>query len=91
MVLDDLSLLQVKIFSLPFDRTCSLQYILLLNWDPVYQYYFSDWICCRELSFDQGDVIDLIRPIDKNWFEATHNGAVGFVPTNYIKASICLF
>jgi len=41
----------------------------------------------RELSFRRGDVLHLIRQLDKNWFEARLHGRVGIVPANYLQVS----
>jgi len=39
----------------------------------------------RELSFNKGDFISVIRHVDANWVEAELNGKVGFVPSSYIE------
>ncbi|XP_053675921.1 sorbin and SH3 domain-containing protein 1 [Anopheles nili] len=39
----------------------------------------------RELSFRKGDIIYLLRQIDKNWYEGEHNATVGLLPANYIE------
>ncbi|KAK3089502.1 hypothetical protein FSP39_004125 [Pinctada imbricata] len=39
----------------------------------------------RELPFRKGDVIYLVRQIDKNWFEGERNGRLGIFPKNYIE------
>ncbi|VDD80753.1 unnamed protein product [Mesocestoides corti] len=52
--------------------------------------------CCRadydfeaendtELAFMAGDIIQLIRQVDENWFEGRLNGKVGFFPVNYVE------
>ncbi|XP_070544059.1 titin-like isoform X43 [Ptychodera flava] len=40
----------------------------------------------KELSFKKGDVIYIIRQVDKNWLEGEHHGRVGIFPTNYVEA-----
>jgi hypothetical protein len=37
------------------------------------------------MSFRRGDVIDLVRRVDSNWYEGTLNGKKGLVPSNYIE------
>ena len=39
----------------------------------------------RELSFNKGDIIRIIRQVDPNWFEAELKGKVGLVPSSYIE------
>ena len=39
----------------------------------------------REMSFDRGDVIDLLRQLDMNWYEGQLNGRKGIIPSNYIE------
>ncbi|XP_050393870.1 uncharacterized protein LOC126811885 [Patella vulgata] len=39
----------------------------------------------RELSFRKGDIIYLLRQIDKNWFEGDRHGTVGIFPVNYVE------
>lgn len=39
----------------------------------------------RELPFRKGDLIYLLRKIDKNWFEGERNGRVGIFPVNYVE------
>ena len=39
----------------------------------------------RELSFNKGDVISVIRRVDPNWFEAKFKGKIGLVPSSYIE------
>ncbi|XP_012936388.1 uncharacterized protein LOC101862791 [Aplysia californica] len=39
----------------------------------------------RELSFRKGDLLYLLRQIDKNWFEGEHHGMVGIFPVNYVE------
>uniref|UniRef100_A0A0B7A9T0 Sorbin and SH3 domain-containing protein 1 n=1 Tax=Arion vulgaris TaxID=1028688 RepID=A0A0B7A9T0_9EUPU len=39
----------------------------------------------RELSFRKGDLLYLLRQIDKNWFEGEHHGQVGLFPSNYVE------
>ncbi|XP_071808913.1 uncharacterized protein [Asterias amurensis] len=39
----------------------------------------------KELSFDKGDTIYLLRKIDKNWYEGEHHGHAGIFPSSYIE------
>ncbi|GMS95781.1 hypothetical protein PENTCL1PPCAC_30223 [Pristionchus entomophagus] len=41
-----------------------------------------------EISFDEGEVIELIRYIDGEWIEGTKGGNIGFVPLSYIQIII---
>ncbi|VDL85371.1 unnamed protein product [Schistocephalus solidus] len=57
--------------------------------------------CCRalyqfdaendtELAFAEGDVIQLIRQVDENWYEGRLNGREGFFPVNYVETIVDL-
>ncbi|XP_068211202.1 E3 ubiquitin-protein ligase SH3RF3 isoform X4 [Palaemon carinicauda] len=39
----------------------------------------------RDLSFKKGDVINLRKKIDVNWFQGELNGHVGFFPASYVQ------
>ncbi|XP_021361679.1 uncharacterized protein LOC110455709 isoform X3 [Mizuhopecten yessoensis] len=39
----------------------------------------------RELGFRKGDVVYLIRQIDKHWFEGERHGRRGIFPINYVE------
>jgi hypothetical protein len=39
----------------------------------------------RELTFNKGDTLTLLRQIDPNWYEGQLNGKVGLVPKNYVE------
>ncbi|VDL19797.1 unnamed protein product [Hymenolepis diminuta] len=52
--------------------------------------------CCRalyqfdaendtELPFQEGDIIQLIRQVDENWYEGRINNHEGFFPVNYVE------
>lgn len=52
--------------------------------------------CCRalyqfdaendtELQFQEGDIIQLIRQVDENWYEGRINDREGFFPVNYVE------
>eukprot|EP00126_Sphaerothecum_destruens_P007742 Sdes_comp19970_c0_seq1m12533 len=38
-----------------------------------------------ELSFREGDIINMHRQLDSNWYEGELNGRVGIFPTNYVE------
>ncbi len=40
---------------------------------------------CREIGFKKGDVLQLLRQIDENWYEGEFNGQVGIFPVNYVQ------
>jgi len=42
----------------------------------------------RELSFNKGDIISVIRQVDPNWFEAKFKGKAGLVPSSYIEVGV---
>lgn len=39
----------------------------------------------RELSFKKGDILYLLRQIDRNWFEGERYGRKGIFPSNYVE------
>ncbi|XP_078318292.1 uncharacterized protein LOC111118302 isoform X11 [Crassostrea virginica] len=39
----------------------------------------------RELSFKKGDILYLIRQVDRNWFEGERHGRKGIFPSNYVE------
>ncbi|XP_056019306.1 uncharacterized protein LOC125671809 isoform X40 [Ostrea edulis] len=39
----------------------------------------------RELSFKKGDILYLLRQVDKNWFEGERFGRKGIFPFNYVE------
>ncbi|XP_061181928.1 uncharacterized protein LOC133190361 isoform X5 [Saccostrea echinata] len=39
----------------------------------------------RELSFKKGDILYLLRQVDRNWFEGEHYGRKGIFPSNYVE------
>jgi len=49
---------------------------------------FAVVLCIRELSFNKGDVVSVIKQLDPNWYEAELNGKVGLVPSSYIEVSL---
>lgn len=39
----------------------------------------------RELSFRKGDIINVRRQIDNNWYEGDFHGRIGLFPYNYVE------
>lgn len=39
----------------------------------------------RELSLRRGDIVYLLRRIDRNWFEGEHHGMTGIFPISYVE------
>ncbi|KAK7077034.1 E3 ubiquitin-protein ligase sh3rf3 [Halocaridina rubra] len=39
----------------------------------------------RDLSFKKGDIINLRKKIDSNWFQGELNGQIGFFPASYVQ------
>lgn len=44
---------------------------------------------CRELPFQKGDIVYIIRQVDQNWYEGEHHGRVGIFPQSYVE--VCEF
>lgn len=49
----------------------------------------------RELPFQKGDIVYIIRQVDQNWYEGEHHGRVGIFPRSYVEVcglslSLCL-
>lgn len=40
---------------------------------------------CRDLTICKGEVINLIRKVDENWYEGEVNGCQGYLPANYVE------
>lgn len=47
------------------------------------------WTFCRELPFQKGDIVYIIRQVDQNWYEGEHHGRVGIFPQSYVE--VCIF
>jgi len=43
-----------------------------------------------EISFLEGDVIQLVSQVDENWYEGTAHGHTGYFPINYVKVLVAL-
>ncbi|KAL3050003.1 hypothetical protein OYC64_012127 [Pagothenia borchgrevinki] len=39
----------------------------------------------KELPFQKGDIIFIIRQVDQNWYEGEHHGRVGIFPQSYVE------
>uniref|UniRef100_A0A673WFT9 Sorbin and SH3 domain containing 1 n=1 Tax=Salmo trutta TaxID=8032 RepID=A0A673WFT9_SALTR len=39
----------------------------------------------KELPFQKGDIVYIIRQVDNNWFEGEHHGRVGIFPRSYVE------
>lgn len=46
-------------------------------------------LICRELPFQKGDIVYIIRQVDQNWYEGEHHGRVGIFPQSYVE--VCAF
>ncbi|XP_065184374.1 nucleolar protein dao-5-like isoform X2 [Sycon ciliatum] len=42
----------------------------------------------REISFQRGDEVTLLRKVDDNWVEGEFNGSTGILPVNYVEILI---
>ena len=43
-----------------------------------------------EISFREGDVIQLVSQVDENWYEGTAHGRTGYFPISYVKVVVAL-
>uniref|UniRef100_A0A3B4F8F6 Sorbin and SH3 domain-containing protein 1-like n=1 Tax=Pundamilia nyererei TaxID=303518 RepID=A0A3B4F8F6_9CICH len=39
----------------------------------------------KELPFQKGDIVYIIRQVDQNWYEGEHHGRVGIFPRSYVE------
>jgi len=42
---------------------------------------------CRELPLRKGDIVYLLRQIDRNWFKGERHGTVGMFPVSYVEVN----
>lgn len=42
----------------------------------------------RELSFRKGDIINVRKQIDSNWYEGEVHGRIGLFPYNYVEVNL---
>ena len=52
--------------------------------EALYDYYARSH---KELSFKKGDIIQVFTRANKDWWDARIDGALGFVPANYVKVA----
>ncbi len=64
-------------------------HIVLLFVTSVHASDESLWNICRELPFQKGDIVYIIRQVDQNWYEGEHHGRVGIFPQSYVE--VCEF
>ena len=70
--------------------TAFLLYVVIVNTFTFYvetclSYRLPTVLCIRELSFNKGDIISVIKLVDPNWYEAELNGKIGLVPSSYVE------
>lgn len=53
------------------------------------EFLFIVLFICRELPFQKGDIVYIIRQVDQNWYEGEHHGRVGIFPQSYVE--VCEF
>ena len=63
----------------PFEALCSEAINLMLD---VKIYFFSD------LTFEKGDIIYLLKKVDKNWMNGECHGKTGVFPVNHVQVEI---
>ncbi|XP_041866390.1 sorbin and SH3 domain-containing protein 1 isoform X8 [Melanotaenia boesemani] len=39
----------------------------------------------KELPFQKGDIVYILRQVDQNWYEGEHHGRVGIFPRSYVE------
>lgn len=44
----------------------------------------------QELEFKEGDIIELKKKLDDNWFEGVVNGKTGIFPISYVRVLVPL-
>eukprot|EP01114_Cavostelium_apophysatum_P001380 TRINITY_DN1118_c0_g1_i4.p1 TRINITY_DN1118_c0_g1~~TRINITY_DN1118_c0_g1_i4.p1 ORF type:complete len:974 (+),score=354.12 TRINITY_DN1118_c0_g1_i4:131-3052(+) len=47
--------------------------------------YKYDGLSASELSFQAGDILDILADLDKGWSKASFQGKIGLVPTSYFQ------
>lgn len=42
----------------------------------------------NEISFKEGDIIQLVTQVDENWYEGSVNGRTGLFPVSYVQVLV---
>lgn len=45
----------------------------------------------RELSFRKGDIINVRKQVDANWYEGELQGRMGLFPYNYVEVNLVIY
>lgn len=60
---------------------------ILIDFNIFKALLFLISLICRELPFQKGDIVYIIRQVDQNWYEGEHHGRVGIFPQSYVEVS----